>query len=276
MNEKDLITYAVSDSTGKTAKNLMESAAGQFPNCKIKIKLFSFVRSLAKIEEIIKLAKENNAIIAYTFVKKEMREHLTKLAADNNISNINMMEAPLTLIKNKLEKKPQEEFALKYKLDEAYFKRIKAMEFTLQFDDLNEAKGIEKADIVLVGVSRTSKTPLSVYLSYLGYKTANVPLVPEVDIHPAIMQNKDHKVIGLTIDPNLLNDIRIERLKQMGLGNDAAYAAKERIAEEFNYADRIMAKIDCPIIDVTEKTIEETAVEVLSYFSDNNFKDYRF
>lgn len=273
MNGKDLTAYAVSDSTGKTAKNLMESAAGQFPDSEIQIRLFSFVRSLSKIEEIVKLAVENEAVIAYTFVKGEMREYLSKLAAENNVESINMMETPLALIENNLGKKAKEEFALKYKLDAAYFKRIKAMEFTLQFDDLNEAKGIEKADIVLVGVSRTSKTPLSVHLSYLGYKTANVPLVPEVDVHPAVMENKDNKVIGLTIDPDLLNDIRIERLKQMGLGDDATYAAEERIAEEFNYADQIMAEIDCPIIDVTDKTIEETAVEVLSYFSDNQFID---
>jgi regulator of PEP synthase PpsR (kinase-PPPase family) len=142
------------------------------------------------------------------------------------------------------------------------------MEFTLQFDDLNESKGYEEADIVLVGVSRTSKTPLSVHLSYLGYKTANVPLVPEVDVHPAVLENKDNKVVGLTIDPKLLNDIRIERLKKMGLGDDATYAAKERIDEEFKYADSIMKEIGCPVIDVTDKNIEETAVEVLSYFED--------
>lgn len=274
MSEIDLIAYAVSDSTGKTAKNLMESAAGQFPDSEIKIKLFSFVRSLNKIEEIVRLAKKNKAIIAYTFVKGEMRNYLNKLAVENNVKSINMMEAPLSIIESTLAKKPREEFALKYKLDEAYFKRIRAMEFTLQFDDLNEAKGIEEADIVLVGVSRTSKTPLSVHLSYLGYKTANVPLVPEVNVHPAVMENKANKVIGLTIDPELLNDIRIERLKKMGLGDDATYAAKERIDEEFNYADNIMAKIGCPIIDVTDKTIEETAVEVLSYFNDNDFSDY--
>lgn len=268
MGKKEMITFAVSDSTGKTAKHLMESAAGQFPNHKIEIKSFSFVRSLEKINEIVIMAKKSEAVIAYTFVKREMRQELEKLAKKNGIQYINMMEEPLALIQNNLKEKPKEEFALKYKLDEAYFKRIKAMEFTLKFDDLNESKGIAEADIVLVGVSRTSKTPLSVHLSYLGYKTANVPLVPEVDVHPSVLENKDNKVIGLTIDPNMLNDIRIERLKKMGLGDDATYAAKDRINQEFKYADSIMEEIECPIIDVTDKTIEETAVEVLSYFND--------
>lgn len=259
--------YAVSDSTGKTARHLMESAAGQFPDSEITIKTFSFIRSLEKIEEIIKKAKINNAIIAYTFVQKKMRSYLEEMAEKNSLEYINMMETPLLMLKERLNVNPKEDFAMKYKLDEAYFQRIKAMEFTLQFDDLNEAKGIAEADIVLVGVSRTSKTPLSIHLSYLGYKTANVPLVPEVNVHPSVMENQDNKVVGLTIAPDLLNDIRIERLKKMGLGDDATYAAKERIAEEFEYADKIMEDIGCPIIDVTDKTIEETAVEVLSYFN---------
>jgi hypothetical protein len=268
MNEKNVVAYAVSDSTGKTAKHLMESAVGQFPNYEIKIKTFSFVRSLNRIDEIIEKAKAENAIIAYTFVKTEMREHLNQAAEINNLEYIDMMKKPLKMVADRLNVEPREEFALKYKLDEEYFKRIKAMEFTLKFDDLNESKGIAEADIVLVGVSRTSKTPLSVHLSYLGYKTANVPLVPEVEVHPSVLEDNAEKVVGLTIDPEMLNDIRIERLKKMGLGDDATYAAKERIREEFEYADSIMEKIGCPIIDVTDKTIEETAVEVLSYYND--------
>ncbi|TDO84472.1 hypothetical protein DFR79_12136 [Halanaerobium saccharolyticum] len=268
MSKRKVVAYAVSDSTGKTAKHLMESAVGQFPEHKIRIKTFSFVRSLERIDEIIEKAKAENAIIAYTFVKTEMREHLNQAAAENNLEYIDMMKKPLNMVADRLNVEPREEFALKYKLDEEYFKRIKAMEFTLKFDDLNESKGIAEADIVLVGVSRTSKTPLSVHLSYLGYKTANVPLVPEVEVHPSVLEDNAEKVVGLTIDPEMLNDIRIERLKKMGLGDDATYAAKERITEEFEYADSIMEKIGCPIIDVTDKTIEETAVEVLSYFNE--------
>ncbi len=268
MSEKEVIAYAVSDSTGKTAKHLMESAIGQFPDHNVKIKSFSFVRSLSKIDEVIEKAKAENAIIAYTFVKTEMRKHLNEMAEKNNLEYIDMMEKPLEMIEKRFNEEPKEEFALKYKLDKEYFKRIEAMEFTLKFDDLNESKGIAEADIVLVGVSRTSKTPLSVHLSYLGYKTANVPLVPEVEVHPSVLEDNADKVVGLTIDPEMLNDIRIERLKEMGLGDDATYAAKERINEEFEYADSIMEKIGCPIIDVTDKTIEETAVEVLSYFND--------
>ena len=268
MSEEKVIAYAVSDSTGKTAKHLMESAVGQFPDYDIKIKSFSFVRSLEKIDEIINKAKEESTIIAYTFVKSEMRNYLKEKAEKKNLKYIDMMEVPLNMIADKLEVKPKEQFALKYKLDEEYFKRIEAMEFTLKFDDLNESKGVAEADIVLVGVSRTSKTPLSVHLSYLGYKTANVPLVPEVEVHPSVLEDNAEKVVGLTIDPEMLNDIRIERLKKMGLGDEATYAAKERINEEFEYADSIMEKIGCPVIDVTDKTIEETAVEVLSYFND--------
>jgi len=266
MNKEQTNIFIISDCTGKTAKNLMESTAGQFPEYDLKMKTFPFVRTIKKIDEILEEAKEKDPIIAYTFVKSEMRDHLNKKAEKYGLEYVNMMEKPLEIVSKRLNISPKEEFALKYQLDEAYFNRIEAMEFTLQFDDLNESKGIKEADIVLVGVSRTSKTPLSVHLSYLGYKTANVPLVPEVDIHPSVLENKDNKVIGLTIDPELLNDIRIERLKKMGLGNDATYAAKERIEEEFKYAESIMNEIGCPVIDVTDKNIEETAVKVLSYF----------
>lgn len=268
MDKEHIVAYIISDCTGKTAKNLMESTAGQFPGYEVEMKTFTFVRSIEKIDEILKKAEEENAIIAYTFVKSEMRAHLNQLAENYGLEYVDMMDEPLGIVSRKLNTAPKEEFALKYQLDDAYFDRIKAMEFTLQFDDLNESKGYEEADTVLVGVSRTSKTPLSVHLSYLGYKTANVPLVPEVDVHPSVLENADDKVVGLTIDPKLLNDIRIERLKNMGLGDEATYAAKERIDEEFEYADSIMEKIGCPVIDVTDKNIEETAVEVLSYFED--------
>ena len=263
-----MVAYIISDCTGKTAKNLMESASGQFPDHEIDMKKFTFVRSIEEIDEILKKAKKENAVIAYTFVKSEMRTHLNQLAESYGLKYVDMMEKPLNMVAERLDVQPNEEFALKYKLDQEYFKRIKAMEFTLKFDDLNESKGIAEADIVLVGVSRTSKTPLSVHLSYLGYKTANVPLVPEVEVHPSVLEDNADKVVGLTIDPEKLNDIRIERLKKMGLGDDATYAAKERINREFEYADSIMEEIGCPIIDVTDKTIEETAVEVLSYFND--------
>jgi hypothetical protein len=268
MDKENIVAYIISDCTGKTAKNLMESTAGQFPDYEIKMKNFPFVRSIEKIDEVLKEAEQENAVIAYTFVKSKMREHLNQLAESYGLDYVDMMGQPLGIVSKRLDTAPKEEFALKYQLDDAYFDRIKAMEFTLQFDDLNESKGYEEADIVLVGVSRTSKTPLSVHLSYLGYKTANVPLVPEVDVHPSVIENKGNKVVGLTIDPKLLNDIRIERLKNMGLGDDATYAANERIDEEFEYADSIMEKIGCPVIDVTDKNIEETAVEVLSYFED--------
>ncbi len=268
MAKEKIISYIISDCTGKTAKNLIESTSGQFPDYEIEMRTFSFVRSIEKIDEILKKAQQDNAIIAYTFVKSEMRTHLNQLAEKYGLEYVDMMEKPLGIVSRRLNTDPKEEFALKYQLDDAYFNRIEAMEFTLQFDDLNESKGYEEADIVLVGVSRTSKTPLSVHLSYLGYKTANVPLVPEVDVHSSVLENKDDKVVGLTIDPKLLNDIRIERLKKMGLGDEATYAAKERIDEEFEYADSIMQKIGCPVIDVTDKNIEETAVEVLSYFKD--------
>ncbi|MGM0602339.1 MAG: pyruvate, water dikinase regulatory protein [Bacillota bacterium] len=265
MNDKKASVYVISDSLGDTANAIINSAAVQFEDAEVEKTTFPHVRTVKQLEKIAEKAADNSAIIVFTLAKKEMRINLIEFADKYNLEYIDLLGPVLNKLSSKLKIEPDEIPGLKYNIDQDYFKRIEAMEFTLKFDDLNDQQGIDEADIVLVGISRTSKTPLSIYLSYLGYKTANVPLVPEVAIQQSILENKDRKVIGLTIDPLLLNDIRIERLKKMGLGNDATYAAGERINEEIAYADSLMGKIGCPIIDVTDKTIEETASEVLAY-----------
>ncbi len=265
MNNKKTSVYIISDSLGDTAKAIINSAAVQFKDTEIDKTTFPHVRTPKQLEKIAEKAADNSAVIVFTLAKDKMRSNLIELADKYKLDYIDLLGPILDKLSSKLNKKPGEIPGIKYNIDQDYFKRIEAMEFTLKFDDLNDQQGIDEADIVLVGISRTSKTPLSIYLSYLGYKTANVPLVPEVTVQQSILENKDRKVIGLTIDPLLLNDIRIERLKKMGLGNDASYAAGERINEEIAYADSLMEKIGCPIIDVTDKTIEETASEVLAY-----------
>jgi regulator of PEP synthase PpsR (kinase-PPPase family) len=149
------------------------------------------------------------------------------------------------------------------KLDDEYFRKIEAIEFAVKYDDGRDPRGILRADIVLVGVSRTSKTPLSMYLAHKRYKVANVPIVPEVKPPDELYQIPRSKCVGLIISPDKLNEIRTERLKALGLGARANYASYERILEELDYAEKIMKRVGCPVINVSNKAIEETAGLIL-------------
>ena len=150
-----------------------------------------------------------------------------------------------------------------HKLDDAYFKKIDAIEFAVKYDDGKDAKGLPKADIVLIGISRTSKTPLSQYLAHKSYKVMNIPLVPEVTPPDELFKINPNKCIALKISEDKLNLIRKQRLKQLGLGEHARYATEDRIKEEIQYFEKIVEKIGCPVIDVSDKAIEETANDVI-------------
>lgn len=156
-------------------------------------------------------------------------------------------------------KEPKYQPKLIRKLDEEYFKKIEAIEFAVKYDDGKDPRGVKWADIVLIGVSRTSKTPLAMYLAHHGFKVANVPIVPEVSPPEEIYQIPRNKCVGLTISPDKLNEVRRERLKSLGLNLETNYASLERIFNELDFADGIMKRIGCPIIDVSNKAVEETA-----------------
>lgn len=150
------------------------------------------------------------------------------------------------------------------KLDDNYFRRVEAIEFAVKYDDGQDIRGARHADIVLIGVSRTSKTPLSMYLAHKKYKVANVPLVPEIEPPDELFDIPKNKLVGLVITPDKLNEIRAERLKSLGLTTQANYANLDRILEELDYADKVMKRLGCPIINVSNKAVEETADLILA------------
>jgi regulator of PEP synthase PpsR (kinase-PPPase family) len=189
---------------------------------------------------------------------------LVKYHADvYGLTVVDILGPTLNAISSLTEEKPKLQAGLLHKLDEKYFNRVEAMEFTVKFDDRNDAKGIMQADVVLTGISRTSKTPMCIYLAYRGLKASNIPLVPEVKPPSILYENPGGKVVGLTITPVLLNEIRLERLRSLGLDTSSQYASIQRINEELAYAEEIMARIGCPVVDVTNRSIEESANEVL-------------
>ncbi|MBI9015298.1 MAG: kinase/pyrophosphorylase [Clostridiales bacterium] len=262
------VIYIVSDSIGETAEYVARATAAQFDR-EYEIVKFPFVREKSQIAEVLDEAKVHKSIVLYTTVIEEFKDFLKTSCISNNIPCIDVMSTAMHSFQNFLDLEPKHEPGIIRRLDEKYFKKVEAIEFAVKYDDGKDPRGIKKADVVLLGVSRTSKTPLSMYLANKNLKVANVPLVPEVPVPKELYQIPKDRIIGLTTNPIKLNEIRQERLKALGLSDTATYANLDRILEELDYADKIMKKIDCPIIDVATKAVEETANIIIDIMRDN-------
>lgn len=261
MNKPSVII--LSDSVGETAELVMKAGLSQFTNGDYNIRRIPYVEDEETIDETIEIAIEENALIGFTLVDPKLRQYVLEKAKLNNIEAVDIMGPMMDAMEKTFKKVPKLEPGLLYKLDQEYFKRIEAIEFAVRYDDGRDPSGIEKADIVLIGVSRTSKTPLSQYLAMKSYKVANVPIVPEVDPPKELYQTDPSKCYGLKISPVELNEIRKERLKTLGLRPSANYANVNRIREELDYFENIVEHLGCPVIDVTNKAVEETANLIL-------------
>jgi hypothetical protein len=184
---------------------------------------------------------------------------------------IDVLGPMLDVFSAKLHQEPLEKPGLAHQMDEAYFKRVKAVEYSIACDDGSNTQMLNEAELVLVGVSRTCKTPLSMYLAHKGLMTANIPLVPGLDPPEELFAIDPETVIGLTIKPEKLQQVRKERLQMMGLDpENTSYSKLENVAEEIRHARQIMKRIGCKVFDVTEKAIEETAQEILTYIGYQN------
>ncbi|WP_204557255.1 pyruvate, water dikinase regulatory protein [Bacillus ectoiniformans] len=263
---KDPIIYIVSDSVGETAELVTKAAVSQFNGSHAIIKRFPYVEDFANIDEVIDLAKIEQGIIVYTLVKPDIRKYMMKRAAEEEIIIFDLIGPLMDQLEMMYNRKPLLEPGLVRRLDEEYFKKVEAIEFAVKYDDGRDPRGLLKADIILLGVSRTSKTPLSQYLAHKRLKVANVPLVPEVDPPEELFTVPKSKCFGLKISPDKLNFIRKERLLSLGLNDSASYADVERIKTEIAYFEKITDRIGCEVIDVTNKAVEETANIILSKF----------
>lgn len=258
--------YIVSDSIGETAEMVVRAAASQFNSGTMEIRRVPNISDTETLDEIVHHAREMNYLIAYTLVLDELGQHLKKVAAEEGVVCVDILGPIIDAFQEASSIAPRREPGLLRKIDEMYYRRVEAVEFAVRYDDGKDPRGIELADIVLVGVSRTSKTPLSMYLAHKRIKVANVPLVPEVPPPDELFNIERGKVIGLIIRPEQLNHIRTERLKTLGLKGQASYANPERIIEELEYADSIMKRLGCPVIDVTNRAVEETASKILEIY----------
>lgn len=273
---ENLVIYVISDSVGETAQNVTKAALSQFSlQCDCEIRRFPYITDEKFLLEVLNSGKSENAIIIYTLVNKHLSNETKKYCESENLSHVDLMTPLLKEIANKTNLKPKREPGIIRKLDESYFKRVEAIEFAVKYDDGKDPRGILKSDIVLLGISRTSKTPLSMYLANKNIKVANVPLVPEIPIPKEVFEINPNKIIGLTNTPEKLNEIRQERLKALGLSSSASYANLNRILQELDYAEEIMKKVGCPVIDVSNKAIEETAGIILDIIEENGIKTCR-
>ena len=260
-----LTIFAVSDSIGETANQVALATASQFSK-DVEVKRIPYIKSLEDVEDLINavLEYENEVMIRSTIITVSVREYLTQKGLEKNISVINVLGPILNVASSKLNKLPNNNPGAMWKTDEEYFKRIEAMEFAMQYDDSKDYRGLKNADVVLIGLSRTSKTPLCMYLANKGIKAINIPLMPEVGVPKELFEVDKKKVFGLTINPLQLIEIRKKRLDKFHrMPSGIEYAGDARVLEEFDYADRIIRRIGCKTIDVTQRAIEDTALIIL-------------
>ncbi len=255
--------YVCSDSVGETAEAVVRATIRQFKAYQITIKRHGQLSSEDEIVQIVKEVQRSGGFIAYTLVLPELREMMKKESIRLGVRAVDIMGPMMQGFIDTFHDHPVSQAGLLHKMDEDYFKRVDAVEFAVKYDDGRDARGILQAEIVLIGISRTSKTPLSIFLAHKGIKTANLPLMPEVKPPQELFQIPKQRIIGLTMNAEQVVRIRKERLKSMGLGHSGKYATLSRVVEEIELADELMKRLGCSVVDVTDKAIEETAGTII-------------
>lgn len=259
------VIFVVSDSVGETAEFVVRAAASQFEIGDYEIRRCSYVDSIEAVQEVAQSAYGTGGLIAYTLILPALREAMRAEAKRLSIFAVDIMGPMMSAFEDVFHTVPKLRPGLLHQLDDDYFRRVEAVEFAVKYDDGRDERGLMRADVVLIGVSRTSKTPLSMYLAHRSIKVANVPLVPEIEPPIGLFQLPPGRVIGLTIQSAHLNEIRHERLLSLGLTPQANYASQQRIEDELTYAEQVMKRIGCPVIDVSHRAVEETANLIYEY-----------
>ena len=253
--------HIVSDSTGETAARLVLALEAQFPGQPFEEIRHPRVESVDDLRLAVSRMRGRPAVVFYTLVKPELREAMKALCRRARLHYCDLLGHPIAAVARVSGMAAQMTPGARPVLNDAYFRRMAAIEFAVKYDDGLGAQGLQEADIVLVGVSRTSKTPLSMYLGYLGYKTANVPVVRGIEPPAELFDVDPAKIVGLTIDAERLADIRQARARNMGAGG--RYAQLLEIYEELDEAAALQRRLGCPVIDVSELSIEETAQRII-------------
>jgi regulator of PEP synthase PpsR (kinase-PPPase family) len=253
--------HIVSDSTGETAARLVQALEAQFPDQPFVEVRHPRVESVEDLQVAVQQARGRPAVMVYTLVGPELRAVMRQLCRRSRVHYCDLLGHPIDSISRVAGVAARMQPGARAPLDDTYFKRIEAIEFAVKYDD-GMGRGLDEADIVLVGVSRTSKTPLSIYLGYLGHKAANIPVVRGIELPTELFEIDPVKIVGLTIAAERLADIRTARVRSMGAPR-RRYAEFEEIYEELDEAAAVHRRLGCPVIDVTELSVEETAMRII-------------
>ena len=260
--------YLISDSTGETLDRIFIAIKAQFKNIEYKIHTCSFTRTENQIFKILSEAEKNeNSIILYSIVDSNLAKYLANISNEKKIPCFGVLGDLILNFSKLLNQEASHQPSGQYALNEEYYKRIAAIQFTMSHDDGNLLKSINKSDIILLGVSRTSKTPTSIYLANKGFKTSNIPLINENSIPSVLKENpKIVCVVGLNTEPERLVDIRKNRMSSLKETDNKSYTDLERIRKEVDDAKNTFKKYKWPMIDVTRKSVEETAASIIKIY----------
>lgn len=262
MAEQPSPIYVVSGGTGASGEQVVYTVLAQFPDCGVPVVTIAHVHQRAQVEDAIARAAATGGTIVHTMVERSLRRLLVARAEEHGIVAIDLMGPLLEHLSAVLGAQPLENPGLYRRLNQAYFERVSAIDYAMAHDDGKDPAGWAEAEIVLVGVSRVGKTPLSMYLAVLGWRPANVPLIPEVEPPAALFELDRRRVIGLTMDPVQLVSHRRERRRRLGAPGLEAYTDLGRVAEEMEAARRLYRRAGFSVIDVTDKPIEASANDV--------------
>ena len=257
--------YQVSDSTGETLDRIFLALKAQFSHFEYKTIHYAFTRTENQIDKIISKSKnEKNVIILYTIVDNKLSNYLVKETKKNNIPTFEVLGNLISDFSKLLKQEASRIPSGQHTLDKEYYSRIEAVQFTMVHDDGKKISDIDKSDVILVGVSRTSKTPTSIYLANRGYKVSNIPIIPNKGLPEALLKSyKKTFVVGLVCDANRLLDVRRNRIQTIHEENSNNYTNEKEILNELEASKKIFKKYKWPIIDVTRKSVEETAASII-------------
>lgn len=255
--------HLVSDATGETINSVSRACLAQFEHVAVEEHHWNLIRSRRQLDLVLEGIRQWPGMVLYTFVDEDLRKALLDCCRRENLLAISVLDPVLSGMASYFNVQSSHVVGRQHMLDADYFARIDAMDFALAFDDGHKVEALEQADVVLLGVSRTSKTPTCLYLANRGIKAANIPLIPEVPLAIDVAQLKNPLVVGLVNDPTILLEIRRSRLRFLQQREETSYVDAEKIRDEVLQAKRLFARIGCPVIDVTRRSIEETAAEII-------------
>ena len=266
--------YQVSDSTGETLDRIFLAVKAQFSNFDCKTIHYSFTRTENQIDKIISKSKtEKNIIILYTIVDNNLSKYIVKETKKYNIPCFEVLGSLISDFAELLKQEANRKHSGQHILDNEYYKRIEAVQYTISHDDGKTISNLDNSDVILVGVSRTSKTPTSIYLANRGYKVANIPLIPNKDIPIQLIESSEKTcVVGLVCDAARLSDVRRNRIQSMHEDRLGKYTNEKEILNELENSKKLFKKYNWPIINVTRKSVEETAASIIKILDILNSK----